>query len=144
MLKKVCAAALAAVLLLLTGCSSGDDFDDYSVTERPPVENVSAKTEFAEYDGNTEMIRVFLKNDRNEMFYFDNHWWLQKETESGWKPIRFIKERSWTLESSRMPHGTIGITCNLKEYIKLPLLPGRYRLLVGGEGERVYAEFTVK
>ena len=130
--------------ITLSGCSPKDDFDDYSVTEHPPVENISAKTEFEEYDGNTEMICVFLTNDRNGEFSFDRHWWLEKETESGWRPIRFIKDRGWTLEISRMPHGTISIECDLSEYVKLPLLPGRYCLWVGGDGGRVSAEFTVK
>lgn len=39
------------VLLVLTGCAAKDDFDDYSVTENPPADYLSAETEFSEYDG---------------------------------------------------------------------------------------------
>ena len=152
MLKIKCASILCAVLLLLTGCAAKDedslaDYDDladYSVTEFPPVKFLSAKTEFAEYDGNTQKIWVFLTNDRDEDFLFDYNWHLEKAVDGEWRAIRFIKEKAYTLEAHYMPRGTVSIGCDLKEYVKLPLLPGHYRLWVGGESERVPAELTIK
>lgn len=155
MLKIKCASVFCAVLLLLTGCaakdeddisvfSNYDDFADYSVTEYPPVEYLSAETEFTEYDGNIEKIWVFLTNDRDEYFHYDRNWRLEKEIDGEWKTIRFIGERVYTLEASYIPRGTASIGCELKDNVKQPLLPGHYRIWVGGGDQRVSAEFTIK
>ncbi len=138
------ASFLCAVLLLLTGCASKDDFADYSVTEYPPIEYLSAETEFSEYDGNVEKIEVFLSNHRDEAFHFDYVWWLEKEVDDGWKGIRFLKEREFDCLDRSMKRGSVHILCNLKDNVKQPLLPGHYRLWVGGEDGRVPAEFTIK
>ena len=143
MLKTKFTAVLCALLLLLTGCAAKDDFADYSVTEYPPIEYLSAETEFAEYDGNTEAIYVFLTNDRDEYFHFDYNWWLEKEVDGEWRAIKFIAEREYTLEANYMPRGTASIWCELKGNVKQPLLPGHYRFWVGGSN-RVSAEFDVK
>lgn len=152
MLKTKCASILCAALLLLTGCAAKDedsladydDFADYSVTEFLPVEFLSAETEFAEYDGNVEMIVVFLSNTADEEFHFDEWWRLEKEVNGEWKAIRFIKNLELDLLDRIMSRGTMDIWCNLKEHVKLPLLPGHYRIWVGGDDERVPAEFTIK
>lgn len=155
MLKLKCASVLCAVLLLLTGCaakdedeisvfSDYDDFDDYSVTEYPPVEYLSAETEFAEYDGNVEKIWVGLTNDRDEYFHYDLNWQLEKEVDGEWRAIRFIGERVGDLVDRSIPRGTAPIGCELKDNVKQPLLPGHYRIWVGGGSERVSAEFDVK
>ncbi|MDE6728115.1 MAG: hypothetical protein K2J80_09295 [Oscillospiraceae bacterium] len=152
MLKTKCALILCAVLLLLTGCAAKDedsladydDFADYSVTEFPPVEFLSAETEFAEYDGNVEKIYVILTNAIDEDFHFDYWWRLEKEVDGEWKAIRFIKNREFDLLDRSIKRGTITIACVFKEYVKQPLLPGHYRIWVGGDDERVPAEFTIK
>lgn len=135
---------LSAVLLLLTGCSPKDDFDDYEIVEYPPVENVSAKTEFDEYDGDTESIVVFITNDRDERFLFDYYISLQKDVDGVWRPIRIIKEVYDLVARYMSERSTMPLEFGLKEYVKLPLLPGRYRIWVGNERERLPAEFTIK
>lgn len=155
MLKIKCASVLCAVLLLLTCCaardeddisgfSDYDDFVDYSVTEFPPIEYLSAETEFAEYDGNVEKIWVFLTNDRDEYFHYDYWWRLEKEFDGEWRAIRFIGEMEGDLVDHSIPRGTASIGYELKDNIKQPLLPGHYRIWVGGSGQRVPAEFTIK
>lgn len=69
-----------AVLLLFTGCVSEpeDDFADYEWVEPPPVEGVTAQTEFAEYDGNIETIGILFANNRDQRFGFDWTFRLQK------------------------------------------------------------------
>lgn len=144
MLKIKRAVLLCAAALLLTGCAAKDDFADYSVTEYPPIEYLSAEAEFSEYDGNVEKIWVILSNHRDEEFHFDHRWWLEKEVDDGWRAIRFLKEREYDLLDRSIKRGSVYILCDLKDNVKQPLLPGHYRLWVGGEGERVPAEFTIK
>lgn len=144
MLKRKCMLALCAALLLTTGCAAKDDFADYSVTEYPPVEYLSAETELAEYDGNIEKIRVVLTNDRDEYFHYDLDWQLEKEVDGEWRAIRFIKERVHDLLDRSMPRGTVSIGCELKNNVKQPLLSGHYRIWVGGDNQRAPAEFTIK
>ena len=143
MLKKI-TSALCAALLLLTGCAAKDDFADYSVTEYPPVEYLSAKTEYAEYDGNVEKIWVYLNNGSDKGFHYDYWWLLEKEVDGEWRAIRFIQDRVSDLLDRSSGRGTIAILCNLKDNVKQPLLPGHYRLWVGGDDGRVSAEFDVK
>lgn len=146
MLKRRYASALWAVLLFLTGCAgkAKDDFADYSVTEYPPIEYLSAETEFPEYDGSTEGLCVFLTNDRDEDFHFDCEWRLDKDVDGEWRAIRFIKDREIKLVDYYMQRDTVPIWCDLKKYVRLPLIPGHYRIWVGGSGQRVPAEFDIK
>lgn len=136
--------ALCAAFLLLTGCAAKDDFADYSVTEYPPADYLSAETEFSEYDGTVETIWAFVTTDRDEDFYFDYWWMLEKEVDGEWKAIRFTKETRDFDCAARSTRSTASIQCDLKGNIKQPLLPGHYRLWVGGDDGRVPAEFTVK
>ena len=140
-----CISLIFAVLLLfMTGCAAKDDLDDRSVTEYPTVDYLSAETEFAEYDGNAETVWVFLTNHRDEEFHFDYWWQLEKEVDGEWRAIRFIKQRDLDLLDRSMPRGTASIRCELKDNVKQPLLPGHYRLWVGGGDQRVAAEFDIK
>jgi len=142
-MKKLYVIMICTVLMLLTGCSPQDDFADYKF-EFPPVENVSARTEFDEYDTDVKEISVELTNGRDELFSFDYCMFLQKYVDGEWRWIRIIKEE-WDLLDPYMPeHSTGGCTFDLKEFVKLPLLPGRYRIWVGGSDGRVPAEFTIK
>lgn len=135
---------LCTVFFLLTGCSPKDDFDDYEIVEYPSVENVSAKTEFDEYDGDTESIVVFITNDRDERFPYGYYISLQKYVDGEWRPIRIIKEEYDLLARYMSERSTMPLEFDLKEYVKPPLLPGRYRIWVGNERERLPAEFTIK
>lgn len=141
---KYISLVFAALLLFITGCAAKDDLDDSSVTEYPPIEYLSAETEFAEYDGSVETIRVFLTNHRDEYFNFDYMWQLEKEVDGEWRAIRFIKQREFDLLDRSMPRGTASIGCELKDNVKQPLLHGHYRLWVGGGDQRVAAEFDIK
>ncbi len=134
-----------AMILLLTGCAAKDDFADYSAYDYPPVENISAKTQLTEYDGNVETIWVSLTNNGDEEFSYDYWWALEKEVNGEWRAIRFITDsRDFDCVIRCITHGSADIPCDLKGYVKQPLLPGHYRLWVGGEKGRVSAEFTIK
>ena len=144
MLKIKFLAVLCALLLLLTGCAAKDDFADYSVIEYSSVEYLSAETEFSEYDGSAENIWVYLDNNSDKEFHYDYWWKLEKKSNGEWKAIRFIKSIELDLADRSSGRGIIAIPCDLKDHVKQPLLPGHYRLWVGGEGNRVSAEFDIK
>lgn len=140
------AAILLTAFLLLTGCAPKDDLADYELVEYPPIENVTARTEFDEYDGDVEEITVFITNDRDQRYYYDKFFQLQKNVDGEWKLIRSIREEYFSdLLGIYIPERYFtSINIKLKDDVKLPLLPGRYRIWVGGGGERVPAEFTIK
>lgn len=138
-------ALFCAVFLLLTGCVSEpkDDFADYEWVEPPAVEGVTMQTEFPEYDGNIETIGLIFANDRDQRFGFDYTFRLQKKVQDEWKPIKVRYDRL-TLESTNiMPNNAGTIMLDLKDHIKLPLLPGHYRIWIGTR-EQVSAEFDIK
>ena len=142
MLKIKFAVVICVVLLLLTGCAAKDDFADYEFSEPPAVEGLTAETEFSEYDGDTEEIRVIVTNDCDTIFSFSEFFSLQKKVDGEWKPIKFGGKLN--LIGSDMPaRSTAPITFVLKDHVKLPLLPGQYRIWVG-DSDRVSAEFTIK
>lgn len=137
-------ALLCAALLLLTGCvpEPEDDFADYEFVEPPAVEGVTVRTELAEYNGNIEGIDVIVTNDRDERFFFGDSFTLQKSDNGSWRSIKtegIIKDYS----AAVLPRSPGRISVNLKDHIKLPLLPGHYRVWVG-DYEKVSAEFDVK
>lgn len=135
---------LFAMILLLTGCAAKDDFANRSAYSYPPVENISAKTQRTEYDGNVESINVLLTNNSDKEFQYDLWWQLEKEVDGEWKVIDFIVEEREFDCLIRSTRSSANIPCDLKGYVKQPLLPGHYRLWVGGEKGRVPAEFTIK
>ena len=138
-------ALFCAVLLLFTGCVSEpkDDFADYEWVEPPAVEGVTMRTEFPEYNGDLETISVMVTNDRDERFGFNWTFSLQKMVQDEWKPIKVSYDRL-TLEVNNMLPNTSGtIMLDLKNHVKLPLLPGHYRIWIGTR-EQVSAEFDVK
>ncbi len=138
------AAISFVMILLLTGCAAKDDLADYSAYDYPLVENISAKTQLTEYDGNVETIWVYLTNDRDEDFSYDYQWTVEKEIDGEWRAIRFIQDISFDLADRSIPSRcTTDIPCDLKNNVKQPLLPGHYRIWVGGEENRVPAEFTI-
>lgn len=140
------------ILLLLTGCAQTlkDDFaEGYEYFTPPTVEGVTAQTEFAEYDGNTEVIYVTVINDTDEIFPVNEFFLLDKKVGDEWRRIRtegFVYgfARKWE------PHTTETFPIKLKDFTKLPLLPGHYRVWVGDLEtdieyiQAVPAEFDVK
>lgn len=147
---KIRTAAFALLTaVMLTGCAPKDDLADYEFVEPPAVEGVTAQTEFSEYDGNTEVIYVTVTNDRDERLSFNNSFYLQKLVGDEWKPINVGGD--FPLLDRTMPaHAAGKVSVTLKDHVKLPLLPGQYRIWVGsGDGTYendilVPAEFTVK
>ena len=117
-----------AVLLLLTGCSPKDDFDDYDHAELRPSENVAAVTEFEEYDGNIESITVFITNDSDKRFPLNGNFRLQKKVNDEWKAIkRYYDPESLISDGTNremLEHSEGAVCIDLKEHVKLPLLPG--------------------
>lgn len=167
MFKRKFSTLLLAALLLLTGCAPKDDFEDnefdnsdnyelddfadYEVKELLPSENVNAKTEFSEYDGNTEMIKVTIANDTDHRLDMWDGFRLEKEVDGEWKAIKVYYDEvvDSTLMYRQMPERcTYTLEYELKDNVKLPLLPGQYRIWVcgvsGTDNEAVSAEFTIK
>lgn len=141
-MQRIILAALALLTAVtLTGCAPKDDFADYEFVEPPAVEGVTAQTEFSEYDGNTEVIYVMAANDSDERFPFGDLFYLQKLVGDEWKPIR-VGGDSLCLDMAMPAHTSGKISVKLKDHVKLPLLPGQYRVWVG-ISEKVSAEFTV-
>ncbi len=144
------AALVCAVLLLLTGCAPRDDFSEYELPDFLPIENVTAETEFSEYPGDTETIYVFITNNSEEYFYCGDFFFLEKSVNGKWKPIKTSGVD--LLLGYTIPAHSEGNYCkaSLKDFVKLPLLPGQYRVWVGsGDGTVessffIPAEFTVK
>ena len=139
---------LCTVLLLLTGCSPKDDFDDNEFVEYPSVENVSARTEFDEYEGDAESITVFITNGSDKGFPLRDGFLLQKKADDNWRSIKvYPKPQISTGVNVELPeHSEASVDVDLKEYVKLPLLSGEYRVWVGGmnSDKMVSAEFTIK
>ena len=79
---------MCVALLLITGCSPKDDFDDHDHAELRPCENVAAVTEFEEYDGNIESITVFITNSSDKRFPLNDNFRLQKKVNDEWKAIK--------------------------------------------------------
>lgn len=143
MLKIKFFAVMCAALLLLTGCAPKDDFADYETVEYHPVENVSAATEFEEYDGNAESIAVLLSNNSDNQFELSDSIALEKNVDGEWRAIRIIKKEYTLIYHAVSAHTEEWKRFELKDYVELPLLPGQYRIWVGG-GNKVPAEFTIK
>lgn len=138
------AALLLAVLLLLTGCAPKDDFADYEFVEPPAIAGVTAQTEFSEYDGKSEHIIVNVTNDSNE--YLDisfDYFSLQKDVDGIWRPISKYNNISSLMGFVCPPHTSRPARVILKDHVKQPLLPGHYRVWVGGENWDVSAEFNI-
>lgn len=146
MKKIILAASVLAFAMLLTGCASApvDDFADYEFVEPPTLEGVTAQAELTEYDGNTEKIIIMLTNDRDERFFFGESFVLQKRDNDKWRPLKIdgiIRDVSYAV----LPRSAGAISVLLKDHVKLPLLPGQYRMWIGSmDDEKVSAEFTVK
>lgn len=134
-------ALLCAALLLLTGCAPErmDDFDDRELVAPLPVEGLTAQTEFSEYDGKVEKIYVIVNNDRDDMFCYGEYFRLQKNVDGEWRDIK-IDGYFNALALIVQPRSESSVPVFLKKHVKLPLLPGHYRIWI----EQVSAEFDVK
>lgn len=142
-------AFLCAALLLLTGCARRDDFGDGFASEFTPAEAVTAKTEFPEYDGNVEEIKLIITNDGSEEWDYNVVFHLEKYDEDmgGWRNIKFSDKMTWTLLACGIsPSETVTVPIPLKGNYKQPLLPGQYRVVKHGSNynEAISAEFKIK
>lgn len=144
----VCYIAVFGAVMMSAGCISKAK-DDFLETDQPqPViaENIVMETEFPEYDGNAEKIRVKLQNNNDEDFSYGKYFFLQKLDGEEWHHIGVSGNFSSLLYS--IPPSWDGWEFfELKDHVKQPLLPGKYRVgFWGDEGHRPtpVAEFTVK
>lgn len=141
---------LCAVMLMTVGCKENKEKDDFIDTEFPQpviVENVVMETEFAEYDGNTERIRVKLRNDRDEDFTHGAYFFVQKLDGDEWRYLGV--SGNFSTVTCSIPSGWDGWEFfQLKDHVKQPLLPGKYRIGYSSFGHEELptpvAEFTVK
>ncbi len=155
-MKKTIVALVVCVTILLTGCAGKkDNFikDNFiSVDRQQPViaENVEMTTEFPEYDGNTEIIYAPLKNNGNEDFTHGSYYFLQKLDGDDWRYLGVSGNFNLLQAVIKPGEDALG-RFQLKDHVKLPLLPGRYRIGWWSEATEdgsieptPVAEFTVK
>lgn len=143
-------ALLAAVML--SGCNKDRPKKFYSDADFPEQvisEDVTAKTEFSEYDRQVKEIKVIVANNGDTDFYFGEHYSLQKLEDGEWKYIVVGGNFNFTLCGFPASE-TSDYTVNLDGHVKLPLPSGSYRIGLGFEpypeeyDRIVYAEFSVK
>lgn len=148
------AASACALLatMMLAGCDDSRSkkfFSDLDYPEQVISEDVTAKTEFPEYDRDVKKIKVIAANNGDMEFVFGEQYTLQKMEDGEWKYIA-VQGRFTAIERVFPASKTSDYTVNLEGHVKLPLLPGSYRIGLGfdpypNEYSRiVYADFTVK
>lgn len=134
--------------VMLSGCARKDDFADGFAPELTLSEFMTAKTEYPEYDGNVEEIKLIITNNGSEEWGYNVVFHLEKYDEDmdGWRNINFSRQMEWTLLSMGvLPSETVAEIISLKDNFKQPLLPGRYRVVkYGDRDEAVAAEFKIK
>ncbi len=140
---------LCAAMLMAVGCKPEvkDDFIDTEFPQPTIIEGVVMETELAEYDGNTERIRVKLRNDRDEDFTHGAYFFVQKLDGDEWRYLGV--SGNFSTVTCSIPSGWDGWEFfQLKDHVKQPLLPGKYRIGYSGIGDEdlptPIAEFTVK
>ncbi len=143
-------ALLAAVML--SGCNKYRPktfYWDADIPEQVISEDVTAKTEFPEYDRRVKKIKVIATNNGDEDFFFGERYSLQKLEDGEWKYI-FVGGIFPAIGRIFPASETSDHTFSLEDHVKLPLPSGSYRIGVGftaspNEHNRIaYAEFTVK
>lgn len=144
----VCYIVVFGAVLVSVGCKSTakDDFLETDLPQPVITENIVMETEFPEYDGNEEKIHVKLKNNTDEDFSYGKNFFLQKLDSGRWRYIGVSGNFS-TLLCIIPPSWNGWEFFELKDHVKQPLLPGRYRVgFWGDEGKKStpIAEFTVK
>ncbi len=137
---------VCAAVFTLSSCKSTvkDDFYEDDLPQPTISEIPEMTTEFTEYDGNTEKISVTITNNSNKNFNHGEQFFLQK-LDDEW---RYIKcQGPWNLANYMIkPSQDVITTFDLKEHVRLPLLPGLYRIgFYEDKGESTpVAEFTIK
>ncbi len=145
------ACALFAAVML-SGCNKYRPkkfYSDAVVPEQVISEDVTAKTEFPEYDRHVKKIKVIATNNGDTDFFFGEQYSLQKLEDGEWKYI--VVGGIFPAIGRIFPASeTSDHTFSLEDHVKLPLPSGSYRIGVGFEpypmefDRIVYAEFTVK
>lgn len=149
MMKTKLIAALCAVLMLLAGCAAKDDFIDVERPQPVIAENVEMSTEFSEYDGEVEKIYATVKNNGNKNFTHGSYYFLQKLDGNEWRYLGVSGRFDLLAKMTEPGNDSVGIF-QLKDHVKLPLLPGKYRIGWWSTDENdapeptPVAEFTVK
>lgn len=142
--------ALCGAVLTAVGCSKAEPTDNFVEDDFPQPrisEVVVMETEFPEYDGGTEVINATIKNNGDSEYGYGERFVLQKLDGEEWRYIGvfgMFKMIAWGLP----PGEEYPVIFELKEHVKLPLLPGRYRIgfPTNQEGNQStpVAEFTIK
>lgn len=138
--------------LVLTGCAHKRQlYTDY-IPDQKVLEDMILTTEFSEYDGNTEKIKLLVTNNSDVDFYTGEQFLMQKKENGEWRGIgvggRFFA--IGIMLPSKMSN--LYYTAVLKDHVLQPLPAGTYRIgLVDDynegypEGLIVYSnEFTIK
>lgn len=142
---------LFGAVLTAVGCGKAeptDNFVAYYVPQPRIAEDVVMETEFPEYDGSTEIIYATIKNNSDSDYGYGERFDLQKLDGEEWRYIGvFGMFKAWG--GLIPPSQDCVVRFELKDHVKLPLLPGKYR--IGFPSDQEYneeptpvAEFTVK
>lgn len=146
--RMIAAVAVCGAVISSVGCRSArkDDFIDSDRPQPIITENLVMETEFPEYNGNTETIRVKLKNNTDEDFRYGTYFFLQKLDGGEWRYIG-VSGYFHAILCTVPPAWDGWEYFELKDHVKQPLLSGTYRIgfwVEEGKQSTPVAEFTVK
>lgn len=143
--------ALCGAILTSVGCSKAEPTDNFVEDDFPQPrisEDVVMETEFPEYDGDTEEIFATIKNNGDCDFGYGERFVLQKLDGEEWRYIATYGMFKMIAVSIPPSQEHEKVRFDLQEHVKLPLLPGRYRIGFPTDYEfeqpTPIAEFTVK
>lgn len=142
--------ALCGAVLTAVGCNKAEPTDNFVAYDVPQLrisEVVVMETEFSEYDGGTEVIHASIKNNGDKDYGYGCRFVLQKLDGEEWRYIGVFGE--FQLILFLLPPGEkYVISFELKDHVKLPLLPGTYRIGFPTDHEfelpTPVAEFTIR
>lgn len=139
MLKKVITSVtLCAAVMTSAGCKTvqKDNYVTGDYLQPIIAENITMETEFSEYDGNTEVIRATVVNNSDKEFGYGAHFFLQKLDGEEWRFI-VVQGLFQAWAGAVPPSEDCIVHFEIKDHVKLPLLPGTYRIGLGlNEGEK--------
>lgn len=138
---------------MLSGCGKNESEDIFATASLPVLkisEDVTATTEFPEYNSDTEEIIIYLVNSGESDFELSDHFRMQKMENDKWRDLAV--EGIFGLYSLAVPAGDEDYRYRvvLKDHVQLPLPPGEYRIGVGDQLYITedyliaYTEFTIK
>lgn len=147
--KAITSVTLCAAVMTSVGCKTTpkDNYVTGDYSQPIIAENITMETEFSEYDGSTEVIRATIVNNSDKEFGYGALFFLQKLDGEEWRFI-VVQGLFQAWAGAVSPSKDCKVRFELKDHVKLPLLPGTYRVgfPTGYEGASPtpVAEFTVK